>query len=156
MGTKPQIRELVKDAAKECNMPYISERWLGGTFTNFETISLRVEYFKELENKKNQGELDKYTKKERMQFDKELESLKNKFEGIRNMTKLPEAVLILDVKKDTTCAKEARRKGIKVVGVVDTNVDPNLTDYAIPANDDSISSVSYILQKVKETIKGAK
>ena len=89
-----------------------------------------------------------------MDFDKELEFLKNKFEGIQDMAKLPEVVLILDVKKDLTCAKEARRKGVKIVGVVDTNIDPTLVDYMIPANDDSVSSIAYILEKVKETING--
>ena len=156
VGTKIQVKALVKNAAEICNMPYVTERWLGGTFTNFETILKRVQYFKELENKKATGELEKYTKKERSLFDKELEILRKKFEGIKNMTKLPEAVLILDVKKDITCAKEARKKGIKIIGVVDTNVDPTLADYPIPANDDAISSISYILEKISETIKNVK
>ena len=89
-------------------------------------------------------------------FDKELAILQKKFEGVRNLSKLPDAVLILDVKKDLTCAREARRKGIAIVGVVDTNIDPTLTDYPIPANDDAISSVGYILEKVAETIQNAK
>jgi len=137
-------------------MPYVVERWLGGTFTNFETIQKRVQYFKDLEFKKINGEFEKYTKKERMQFDKELESLKNKFEGIRNMLSLPDAVFILDIKKDIACAKEAKRKSIKIIGVVDTNTDPAFTDYVIPANDDAISSIAYILEKVKEIILKAK
>jgi len=156
VGTKIQIKEFVKSNAELSSMPYVIERWLGGTFTNFETIVKRVQYFKELENKKATGELEKYTKKERSLFDKELEILRKKFEGIKNMTKLPEAVLILDVKKDITCAKEARKKGIKIIGVVDTNVDPTLADYPIPANDDAISSISYILEKISETIKNVK
>ena len=156
VGTKIQVREIVKNAAQNCGMPYIIERWLGGTFTNFETISKRVDYFKELENKKTTGELDKYTKKERLLFDKELESLKLKFEGIRNMKKLPEVVLVMDVKKDITCVREAKRKGIKVIGVVDTNIDPTLVDYPIPANDDAISSIKYILDKVQEVILNSK
>src|SRR3989344_5705027 len=144
VGTKIQVKPYVKLHAETSGMPYVIERWLGGTFTNFETILKRVQYYKELENKKATGELEKYTKKERSLFDKELEILRKKFEGIKHMTKLPDAVLILDVKKDITCAKEARRKGIKIIGVVDTNVDPSLADYPIPANDDAISSVSYI------------
>ena len=103
VGTKIQVKELVKEAAQACKMPYVIERWLGGTFTNFETISKRVSYFKDLENKRANGEFEKYTKKERMKIDKEIESLRNKFEGIKNMEKLPEAVLILDLKKDDTC-----------------------------------------------------
>ena len=152
VGTKIQIRDLVKNTAESCNMPYVIERWMGGTFTNFGTISKRVAYFKELEDKKATGGLGKYTKKERSLFDRELEILRKKFEGIKNMIKLPEAVLILDLRKDLTCQREARRKGIKIIGIVDTNVDPNLADYPIPANDDAISSVRYILEKIQETI----
>lgn len=156
VGTKIQVKELVKQSAQVSQMPYVTERWLGGTFTNFETIIKRVQYYKELENKKATGGLEKYTKKERSMFDKELAILQKKFEGIKHMAKLPDAVLLLDVKKDLACAKEARKKGIKIVGVVDTNVDPSLADYPIPANDDAISSVKYILDKVSQTITSAK
>lgn len=156
VGTKIQIRELVKKTAEECHMPYVKERWLGGTITNFETILKRVDYFKDLESKKAQGDFEKYTKKERMKFDKEIESLKIKFEGIKNMTKLPDVVFILDLKKDATAVREAKRKGIKIVGIVDTNIDPTLVDYPIPANDDAISSIKYILEKVKEVIQNSR
>lgn len=156
VGTKIQMKELVKKAAEDCNIPYVTERWLGGIFTNFETISKRVEYFKEMEKKKAVGEFNKYTKKERLEFDKELEKLRIKFEGIKNMSKLPEAVFIADLKKDITCAKEAKRKGIFIVAIADTNIDPGLADYPIPANDDAISSVKYILEKVTETIKNSR
>ena len=156
VGTKIQVKELVKQSAQVSQMPYVTERWLGGTFTNFETIIKRVQYYKELENKKATGGLEKYTKKERSMFDKELAILQKKFEGIKHMAKLPDAVLLLDVKKDLACAKEARKKVIKIVGVVDTNVDPSLADYPIPANDDAISSVKYILDKVSQTITSAK
>ena len=152
VGTKIQLRGPIKAAAEECQVPYVVERWLGGTFTNFETILKRVEYFKDLEKKKVAGELEKYTKKERMIFDKELELLKIKFEGIKSMTKLPDAVFVFDLDKDITCVREARIKGIKIIAIADTNVDPELADYPIPANDDSISSLKYILEKVKESI----
>ncbi|OGZ64759.1 MAG: 30S ribosomal protein S2 [Candidatus Staskawiczbacteria bacterium RIFCSPLOWO2_01_FULL_40_39] len=156
VGTKIQTKELVKATAEDCKMPYVAERWLGGTFTNFETISKRVAYFKELEHKKASGALEKYTKKERANFDKEIESLRIKFEGIKNLAKIPEAVLILDIKKDITCAREAKRKKITIIGVTDTNIDPALADYAIPANDDAISSVKYILEKIQEVILNGK
>jgi len=152
VGTKIQIKELTKMIAQECGMPYVTERWLGGTFTNFETISKRVQYYKDLESKKAKGELAGYTKKERIKFNKELESIGKKFEGIKNMEQLPEAVLILDLKKDLTCVREAKKKGIKIIGVADTNIDPTLADYPIPANDDAISSIKYILDKVKEVV----
>ena len=156
VGTKIQMKELVKRAAEDCGVPYVTERWLGGTFTNFGTILKRVEYLKEMESKKATGELEKYTKKERLKIDKELESLRVKFEGIKKMSKLPEAVLILDLKKDDTAAREARRKGVKIIGIVDTNIDPTLADYPIPANDDAISSIQYILDKIRETILNSK
>lgn len=156
VGTKIQIKELARSAAIDCGLPYVVERWLGGTFTNFETIAKRVQYFKDLEKKKAGGELEKYTKKERYKIDKEIESLRIKFEGIKDMAKLPEAVFILDLKKDDTSAREAKRKGIKIIALCDTNIDPTIADFPIPANDDAISSAKYILDKVKEVIMNAK
>jgi small subunit ribosomal protein S2 len=156
VGTKIQLRNIVKSAAEDCEIPYVTERWLGGTFTNFETISKRVTYFKDLEKKKASGELDKYTKKERLIFDRELESLRIKFEGIKNMAKLPDAVFIFGLDRDIISAREAKIKGIKIIAIVDTNVDPDIADYLIPANDDAISSVGYIIDKVKEVINNSK
>ena len=156
VGTKIQVKDLVKGAAIECALPYVAERWLGGTFTNFETIKKRIEYFKDLEKKKTEGGLEKYTKKERAEIDKELKNLELKFGGIKNLEKLPEAIFVIDMKKDSLAVKEARMKGIKVIAISDTNCDPTLADYPIPANDDAISSVKYILEKVAEVIKKAK
>ncbi len=156
VGTKIQIKGVTALAAQESAMPYVTERWLGGTFTNFETISKRVAHYKDLEHKKANGELAKYTKKEQLLFGKEIESLKKKFEGVKQMVKLPEAVFILDVKKDMACALEAKRKGITIIGVTDTNIDPSIVNYPIPANDDAISSIAYILEKVRETIQTSK
>ena len=156
VGTKIQVKGLVKEAAQDCNLPYVVERWLGGTFTNFEVIKKRIEYFKDLEKKKTEGELEKYPKTERAKIDRELRNLELKFGGIKNLEKLPDAILILDIKKDVAAVKEAKMKGIKVIGIADTNVDPTLADFPIPANDDAISSVKYILDKVKEAILKAK
>jgi small subunit ribosomal protein S2 len=156
VGTKIQLRAIIKAAAEECGIPYVTERWLGGTFTNFETIQKRVNYFKDLERKKETGELEKYTKKEQLNFDREIAKLKIKFDGIKNMSKLPEAVFIFGLDKDITTAREAKRKGIKIISIVDTNVNPDIVDYPIPANDDAISSVRYIIDKVKETIINSK
>ncbi|MDD2697061.1 MAG: 30S ribosomal protein S2 [Candidatus Pacebacteria bacterium] len=156
VGTKIQTKDMVKDVAKECDLPCVSERWLGGTFTNFENVRKRVEYFKDLENKKTTGELEKYTKKERANFDKELKKLELKFGGIRNLTQFPDAIFVLDVKKDVLAVKEAKAKGVKIIGLSDTSSDPTILDYPIPANDDAISSIKYILDKVKETILKAK
>ena len=153
VGTKIQHQELVESAAKECGLPYINRRWLGGTFTNFEVIKKRIDYFKDLEGKKERGELDKYTKKERIKIDEEIADLKVKFEGIKNLTRLPDAVFVCDMVKNNSAVKEARKKGVIIIGISDTNVDPTLADYPIPANDDAISSVKYILEKIKEVIK---
>lgn len=152
VGTKIQIKDLVKGIAKDCDLPYINERWLGGTFTNFETIKKRLEYFKDLEAKKKKGELTKYTKKERAKIDEELRDLEIKFGGIKELEKLPDAIFVLDMKKDALAVKEARKKGVQIIGIADTNIDPTLADYPIPANDDAISSVRYILEKVKDVI----
>mgnify|MGYP001562129171 CR=1 FL=1 len=156
VGTKVQVKEMAKDLAKEFGLPYITERWLGGTFTNFEVLKKRVDYYKDLEKKKAEGELEKYTKKERAKIDQEIRDLEKKFGGIKNLEKLPDAVFVLDMKKDFLAVKEAREKGVKVIAISDTNIDPTLADYPIPANDDAISSVKYILDKVKEAIKSAK
>ena len=152
VGTKAQFKDLVKEIAKETGMPYIVRRWLGGTFTNFKTIRKRVDYFKELEEKKKKGEFKKYTKKEQLDIEREIKNLEEKFGGIKNMDKLPEAILTLDMRKNDLAIKEAKKEGVKVIAVADTNVDPSQADYIIPANDDAISSVRYILEKVKNVI----
>ena len=156
IGTKVQVKELVKSTAKECGLPYVAERWLGGTFTNFETIKKRIDYFKNLEKKKAEGELEKYTKKERIEIDKELKDLETKVGGIKELTKLPDAIFVLDMIKDKLAVKEAKSKGVKVIALCGTNCDPTLVDYPVPSNDDAISAVKYILDKVKETISQAK
>ncbi len=156
VGTKIQMKKMVEETAKACGLPYVADRWLGGTFTNFETIKKRIDYFKELENKKISGELAKYTKKERANFDKELEGLRLKFEGLRDLKGLPEVIFVLDIDKDILAVREAKAKGVKVIGVVDTNIDPALADYPIPANDDAIPGIKFILDKAKEVILKSK
>lgn len=156
VGTKIQAKKMVKELAEECGLPYVNERWLGGTLTNFGVIRKRVEYFKELEEKRKSGELEKYTKKERADIDKEIRNLGVKFGGIKDLGRVPDAIFVLDMRKEALAVKEARMRGLKVIGITDTNVDPTLADYPIPANDDAISSIKYILEKVKEVIKKAR
>lgn len=151
-GTKIPFINLVKEIADECQVPYVVNRWLGGTFTNFPVISKRVNTYKEMLRQKSEGQWEKYTKKEQVQKEKELFDLQNKFEGLVRMEKLPEAVFICDLIKDKLCLKEAKLKGIKTIAIVDTNADPLLVDYPIPANDDAINSVRFILDKVKEVV----
>ena len=152
VGTKIQIKDLVKEIAQECELPYVNERWLGGTLTNFEVISKRVGYLKEIEEKKASGAWEKYTKKERIKMNREFQNLKTKFEGLKTLSRVPDTMFVLDIRKDDLAVKEAKMKGIKVIAICDTNTDPSLIDYPIPANDDAISSVKYILEKVKEAI----
>jgi len=151
--TRSQSQLLAEQTAKNCNMPYIISRWIGGLLTNFRTIRKRVEYFMDLEKKKSDGELKKYTKKEQQDFDEEIEKLKKKFEGIKNLDKLPDAVFVLSVKTQMTAIKEAKKKNIAVVGLVDTDSDPTLIDYPIPSNDESTSALKFILEQVEESLK---
>jgi small subunit ribosomal protein S2 len=129
---------------------------LGGTFTNFGSILKRVDHYKELERKKAAGELEKYTKKERAKIDDEMKKLETKFGGIKEMRKLPDAIFITDMKKNDLAVKEAKHAKVKIIGICDTNVDPTLADFPIPASDDAVSALKYILDKVKETILKAK
>lgn len=156
VGTKIQIKTLVEKMAEECDLPYVSERWLGGTFTNFNSFLKRIEYYKNLEEQKKGGGLEKYTKKEQASFGKEIKDLEIKFKGIKNLQKLPDAIFVCNMKQDKLAVKEAKMKGIKVIGISDTNIDPSQADLFIPANDDAISSVKYILEKVKAVILKAK
>lgn len=152
VGTKIQAKELIKEVALETGLPYVAERWLGGTITNFKIIKERVEYFKDLEKKKETGELEKYTKKEQLKFGEELEKLRTKFGGIKNLDRIPDAIFVVDIEKEISAVAEAKKKGIKVIGICDTSADPTLVDCPIPANDDAITSLRYILDNVKKVI----
>lgn len=152
IGTKVQAKDLLKGLAESTGFPYITERWIGGTFTNFPVIKKRVDYLKKLETEKTSGEWDKYTKKERVDLEKKLNDLNNKFGGIKKMEKLPEVVFIVDLSHDQLAVKESRDKAISIVAITDTNTDPNLANYPIPANDDSVLSLEYILGKVETVI----
>ncbi|MBI4138272.1 MAG: 30S ribosomal protein S2 [Candidatus Wildermuthbacteria bacterium] len=153
VGTKIQHRSAVKDAAASCGMPYIIGRWIGGMLTNFGTVSKRLERFKELERQRLAGEWDRYTKKEIAQIEKELVSLEASFGGLKEMTRMPDVVFICDLDVNMLAAKEARRKNIPTIGIVDTDINPEAVDRFIPANDDAVGSVAYILEKVKEAWK---
>ncbi|XOB40772.1 MAG: 30S ribosomal protein S2 [Candidatus Nealsonbacteria bacterium] len=156
IGTKVQAKKLVEDFAAENEISYVSERWLGGTISNFKVIKKRIDYYNDLEDKKEKGELAKYTKKERGQIDLELERLKKKFEGIRNMERLPDAIFVLDITKDSLAVKEAGENGIITIGVCDVNADPSSIDWVIPANDDSVSAIKYVLNKLSLAVEKGK
>ncbi len=152
VGTKIQTKSLVREIAEDCGLPYVNERWLGGTITNFTTIKKRIGYFKDLREKDKKEELTKYTKKERAKIEKEIKDLEFKFGGIQNLENIPDAIFVLDIRKENLAIREAKIKKIPIIGIADTNVNPGLVDYLIPANDDAISSVKYVLEKVKEVI----
>jgi len=152
VSTKTPLKHLVTDFAKELDLPYVTERWIGGAFTNFEVIRKRVNYFSDLKNKKEKGELDKYTKKEKLKMEEELVKLEVKFGGIESLEKIPDIMFLCDIVKDDLPLKEAKAKGVKTIGIIDTNADPLAVDHPIPANDDAISSVRYILDKIKEAL----
>ncbi|MCJ8341758.1 MAG: 30S ribosomal protein S2 [Cetobacterium sp.] len=145
VGTKKQAQEAVKDQAERSGMFYINNRWLGGMLTNYKTIQARVERLKELERMEADGTLDTaYTKKEAANFRKELVKLSKNLSGIKDMKELPAAIFVVDVKKETLAVVEAAKLGIPVFAMIDTNVDPDLVTYPIPANDDAIRSVKLI------------
>jgi len=152
VDTRPSTRELTKAVAEELGMPYVTERWSGGTITNWKTISERIEYMKELEVKKESADWEKYTKKERHDTDEELKRLSLLWGGIKNMSKLPDIIFVVDMNENDLAVKEARKREIPIVAIADTNVDPELASWAIPANDDAVSAVRYILEKVKGAI----
>ncbi len=157
VGTKRQSKDILKNAAMACGMPYINVRWLGGTFTNFKTIQRTVRKMERLEGLKATGELEtKYTKKERLMIDREIEKMEKLFEGIKNMKKLPDAIFVTDVKHDDIAVKEAQKSNIKIVGVVDTNVNPEGINYVIPANDDATKAIELICQAMSNAINEAK
>ncbi|PIR27807.1 30S ribosomal protein S2 [Candidatus Berkelbacteria bacterium CG_4_9_14_3_um_filter_39_23] len=153
VGTKNQISPLLGDVARSLNLPYINHKWLGGTLTNFETIKKNITRLVEMEKEKMSDEFQKYTKKEKSMFDKNLAKLKKNFDGLRNVTKLPDNLFVVDAWGEATAISEARSLGIPVVAITDTNFNPEEIDYPIPANDDVAPSVSLVLNLVKETIE---
>ena len=145
VGTKKQAQEASMEEAVRSDSYYVTERWLGGTLTNFRTIRRRIGYLDQFEKMESNGTLDVLPKKEVIKMRKEYDKLNSYFCGIRNMKKIPDAMIITDPKKEYIAIKEARKLGIPVFGIVDTNCDPDLVDYVIPANDDAVRAVKIIL-----------
>lgn len=153
VGTRLPVREAVKSLAEETKMPYAVNRWYGGTLTNWNTIQERIQFLKDLKEKKKSSEWKKYPKHERMEMEKKIAKLENVLGGIEKMEKLPDAVFLVDLKENHTAAREAKKIGIPTIGIVDTNINPSDVDYPIPANDDALTSVQFILDKVKGALK---
>ncbi|MFH0805057.1 MAG: 30S ribosomal protein S2 [Patescibacteria group bacterium] len=156
VGTKRQARSIVKEAAVAAGMPYVIERWIGGTLTNFDNIGKLGRRLKDLRVKLDQGQLDQYTKRERLQFSEEAADLEVVVGGIQDLTALPQALFVVDIKKEKTAVREAISKKIPVVAIADTNVNPELVTYPIPANDDATKSIRMITGIVAAAIAEGK
>lgn len=154
VASKSEAREIVKRAAETLNMPYVAGRWIGGTITNFDQIKKRVARLEDLISKKEKGELGKYTKKERLLFDREIENLLRFFGGIRNLSKLPDAIFVVDSKKEHIAVAEALRFKIPVVALMGTDCDLKAVNYPIPGNDASRSSIEYFVSKIADAYSG--
>jgi len=152
VGTKNQAKDSVKAEAIRSEMPYMVERWLGGTLTNFSTIKKSIRHLEGLEKMFLDGTIEKLTKKERLQIDREIGKMKNVFAGIQEMKKIPGAMFVVDIKKEEIAVKEARKLNIPIIAIVDTNCDPDLIDYPIPGNDDSTKSVTLISRVIADAI----
>jgi len=156
VGTKKQAKDAIKSAALKCSMPYVNERWLGGTFTNFGTLLKSIKKLNKLELEKETGEFIKYTKKEVIVLNRLIEKLNKNLGGIKNIKKLPALVFVVDLKSQDTTIKEAKNRKIPIIGICDTNVDPNLVDYQIPANDDAIKSIEMIVNLIADAVNEGK
>jgi small subunit ribosomal protein S2 len=156
VGTKRQAQDIVAKYALDCGMPYVNTRWLGGTFTNFPQIQRLIKTYLELKDKTLKGDLKKYTKLEQLQFSRKIEELEEKIGGISTMTRLPEAVFMLDARHDKTALREAVATKVKIVSIVDSNVNPTGISYVIPANDDAVGSLDMIAKLIAEAVKAGK
>ena len=156
VGTKKQAKAYVKELAIKINMPYVADRWIGGLLTNFSIISKQIRLLEQLESDLKSGALDKYTKKERVMIEKKIKKLNQKFGGLRLLKKLQDAVFVTDINEDRIAVNEANEKHIPIIALADTNTDPNLVTYPIPANDDALSSIRVIMNKIAEEYQANK
>lgn len=156
VGTKRQAQNPIIEAAAACGMPFVSERWLGGTFTNFRTIRNRLKRLEELELLVKTGEINSYSKKMQSTLAREREKIFRNLNGIRNLNRMPEAVVVIDPTKEHNCVAECAIMGIKVVSLIDTDSDPDKVDLPIPGNDDSIRSIRLVLTHLAEAVLAGK
>lgn len=152
VGTKKQAQQNVAEAAERCGMPYVNQRWLGGTLTNFRTIRQRIDYLIDLEQRFAGGEFEKLTKKEVLVLERKMAKLNRRLGGIKSMDRLPSMVFITDIRREYIAVKEANKLGIPIIGMVDTNCDPTPIDHVIPANDDAIRSIKFMANKLADAV----
>ena len=153
IGTKKQAQSPIADAAQASGMPYVNYRWLGGMLTNFQTIQKRIYYMRELENMEASGEMEARPKKERLRLRRELSKLQANLGGVRDLTRVPDAVFLVDVNAEHTAVREAQRLGLKTIALVDSNCDPDAIDIVIPGNDDAIRSAELVAMAIAEGAK---
>ena len=156
VGTKKQAQDAVKTEAERCGMYYVNERWLGGMLTNFKTIQSRIKRLKEIEAMQEDGTFDVLPKKEVIALKKEMDKLQKNLGGIKEMDRIPDAIFVVDPKKERICVQEAHTLGIPLIGIADTNCDPEELDYVIPGNDDAIRAVKLIVSKMADAVIEAK
>ena len=156
VGTKRQAQKAVEEAAGKCGMHYVSDRWLGGTLTNFRTIRSRVQRLDELELMQQEGTLESQSKKQASRLKRELRKIKGNMEGIRKMSRLPGAVVVVDGKKEYLALREAKKLGITTIGLIDTDCDPDTVEVIIPSNDDSIRAIGLILNELADAVAAGK
>ena len=156
VGTKKQAQDTIKEEAERCGMFYVNERWLGGMLTNFKTIQSRIKRLQKIEEMSQDGTFDVLPKKEVIEIKKEWDKLEKNLGGIKNMKKLPDAIFIVDPKKERICIQEAHNLGIELIGICDTNCDPEELDYCIPGNDDAIRAVKLIVSRMADAVIEAK
>jgi small subunit ribosomal protein S2 len=152
VGTKKQAQDAVQSEAERCGMYYVNERWLGGMLTNFKTIQSRIKRLKDIERMSQDGTFDVLPKKEVIGLKKEWEKLEKNLGGIKDMKKIPDAIFVVDPKKEHICVQEAHSLGITLIGIADTNCDPEELDYVIPGNDDAIRAVKLIVSKMADAV----
>ena len=156
VGTKKQVKSSMKEMAQEIKSPYIAGKWLGGLLTNFAVIKKSIKKYQDLLSDRESGKLEKYTKKEKLDFDREIKRLEERVGGLVDLRKLPDAIFIWDLKEEKTAVAESHKMNIPIIAVCDTNVNPELAKYPIPANDDSTKTVSLILDAIKDNLINAK
>ena len=156
VGTKRQAQDVVSEEAQRCGMFYVNQRWLGGLLTNFTTIQRSLARLRDLEAMETDGRYDTLSKKEIAQLEKEKRKLQKNLEGIRNMSRLPDALFVVDTKKEKIAVDEARKLKIPVIGIVDTNCDPDEVDYPIPGNDDALRSIRLFASRIADAVLGGR
>lgn len=156
VGTKRQAQPIVRKYAEACGMPFVTERWLGGTLTNFRQIKESIKRLKSLKDQRDKGELRKYTKKEQLMFIREIEDMEKRLGGIESLVKIPEAIFVVDVRKERTAVREANETRTKVFALCDTNVNPEGVDFIIPSNDDSVKTIELIFKILSDAVKDGK